>query len=266
MTAEIAIMNKSAVALAADTVVTIGSAGGIGKTFDTVNKIFTISKVFPVGVMISNNAEWGADFISYLRGFGEVRTGHIRANLTNVLNAWFSDVRDTAVIKAREASIRPSSDEYISLLISVVEQETDKASAKPSWLTGEQLATFSRQYQNEIISAVRDFCKRYDNQELVKKALSLALMVLVNHSYSPISTEIAIAGFGTDDLFPKLVHYETDGHIGKRVKVERRGYREIAKDNTAWVLPFAQKDMVHLFMNGVYPDYAQFLTSVRHKH
>jgi hypothetical protein len=57
MTAEIAILNKNGVALAADSKVTIGGSGQ-EKTFDTVNKLFTLSKVHPVGVMIFGNAEF----------------------------------------------------------------------------------------------------------------------------------------------------------------------------------------------------------------
>ena len=58
MTAEIAILNKSAVALAADSTVTIGASdGSTPKTYNTVNKLFTLSKYHPVGVMIFGNAE-----------------------------------------------------------------------------------------------------------------------------------------------------------------------------------------------------------------
>lgn len=58
MTAEIAVMNKSGVALAADSKVTIG--GGI-KAFDTVTKIFPLSRVHPVALMV-----WGnPDFMEY---------------------------------------------------------------------------------------------------------------------------------------------------------------------------------------------------------
>jgi hypothetical protein len=60
MTAEVAILNKAAVALAADSKVTIGS-GGNEKTYDSVNKIFTLSKRHPVGIMIYGNA----DFMGY---------------------------------------------------------------------------------------------------------------------------------------------------------------------------------------------------------
>ncbi len=54
MTAEIAILNKAGVALAADSKVTIGGV----KTFDTANKIFCLSKFHPVGIMIFGNAEF----------------------------------------------------------------------------------------------------------------------------------------------------------------------------------------------------------------
>jgi hypothetical protein len=99
MTAEVAVLNKSAVALAADSKVTIG-AGSPEKTYDSVNKIFTLSKIHPVGLMIYGNADfmqypwetivksyrakkgarseptidrWAGDFIRYVRGFGQIR-------------------------------------------------------------------------------------------------------------------------------------------------------------------------------------------------
>ena len=56
VTAEIAILNRSAVALAADSAVTIGTERG-PKIFNTVNKLFTLSKCHPVGAMVYGNAQ-----------------------------------------------------------------------------------------------------------------------------------------------------------------------------------------------------------------
>lgn len=55
MTAEVAIMNKWAIALAADSAVTIKTAAGI-KIYNT-NKLFMLSKYEPIGVMIYGNAQ-----------------------------------------------------------------------------------------------------------------------------------------------------------------------------------------------------------------
>ena len=55
MTAEIAIMNKNGIALAADSVVTIGD--GI-KKYNNANKLFLLSNFKPVGIMIYSDAEF----------------------------------------------------------------------------------------------------------------------------------------------------------------------------------------------------------------
>jgi len=54
MTAVVGILNKHAVAIAADSAVTVGGFGG-KKIF---NKVFTLSKVHPVGIMIYNSASF----------------------------------------------------------------------------------------------------------------------------------------------------------------------------------------------------------------
>ena len=54
MTAEIAILNKTAVALAADSAVTISSGNAQLKTFDTADKLFELSIDQPIGIMLYN--------------------------------------------------------------------------------------------------------------------------------------------------------------------------------------------------------------------
>jgi hypothetical protein len=56
MTAEVAILNKSAVALAADSLVTVQTVRSMPKTY-IVNKLFTLSKYEPIGVMVYGNAQ-----------------------------------------------------------------------------------------------------------------------------------------------------------------------------------------------------------------
>lgn len=54
MTAEIAILNKTAVALAADSAVTVSAGSKEEKIFDTADKLFELSHLNPIGVMIYN--------------------------------------------------------------------------------------------------------------------------------------------------------------------------------------------------------------------
>src|SRR5262249_41303416 len=57
MTAEIAVLNRSAVALAADSAVTIGH-GTNAKTYTSENKLFEISETKPIGLMIYNSLDF----------------------------------------------------------------------------------------------------------------------------------------------------------------------------------------------------------------
>ncbi len=59
MTAVVGILNKHAVALAADSAVTIGGGSG-RKIFNKANKVFALSKQHPVGIMIYNSASFMA--------------------------------------------------------------------------------------------------------------------------------------------------------------------------------------------------------------
>jgi hypothetical protein len=57
MTAEVAILNKIGVALAADSIVTITTANG-DKTYNTANKLFALSKYHPIGILIWNSTDF----------------------------------------------------------------------------------------------------------------------------------------------------------------------------------------------------------------
>lgn len=66
MTAEVGVMSKLGVALAADSAVTIGSQ----KTFNSANKLFALSKIHPVGIMVYSAAEFmGVSWEIIIKGY-----------------------------------------------------------------------------------------------------------------------------------------------------------------------------------------------------
>jgi hypothetical protein len=82
MTAEIAIMNKLGVALAADSAVIVQTKTG-QKIYNTVNKLFTLSKYEPVGIMIFGSAElmrvpWEALIKLYRANLGSRKFRRVR--------------------------------------------------------------------------------------------------------------------------------------------------------------------------------------------
>ena len=58
MTAVLGILNKYSVALAADSAVTVGLLNGDSKIFNRANKLFSLSKYYPIGIMLYNSASF----------------------------------------------------------------------------------------------------------------------------------------------------------------------------------------------------------------
>ena len=89
MTAVVGILNKQAIAIAADSAVTIDGSNG-RKIFNKANKVFTLSKFHPVGIMIHNSASfmatpWETIIKIYRRQLGKVSFATIQDYLDNFI-------------------------------------------------------------------------------------------------------------------------------------------------------------------------------------
>jgi hypothetical protein len=79
VTAEVAILNTAAVALATDSAVTLGSGG---KVYNSASKLFALSKYHPVGIMFFNNAAllgvpWESTIKIYRERLGSTSFPHL---------------------------------------------------------------------------------------------------------------------------------------------------------------------------------------------
>lgn len=88
MTAEIAIMNLQAIALAADSAVTVSTHGGQSKVFTLGNKLFALSRVAPVGILTYGNASfmgipWETLVKEYRRGLADATFPRLASYMDN---------------------------------------------------------------------------------------------------------------------------------------------------------------------------------------
>jgi hypothetical protein len=227
MTAEIAILNKNGVALAADSKVTIGGSGQ-EKTFDTVNKLFTLSKVHPVGVMIFGNAEfmrypwetivklyrqhkaahsettvaaWGRDFLEYLSRFGKIRDEDKSENLRNVIGSVFDALQEEVFADARRKNVSIPSTDYVNLLSTRLQQEIISLQRRDDHFDDTQKKDFISKYALDINDAVDAHFQAFADGGLISNAKELALLAVFKQEFSPQSCGFVIAGFGTDEYF-----------------------------------------------------------------
>ena len=286
MTAEVAVMNKSAVALAADSKVTIGGGRGSEKTYDTMNKIFTLSKVHPVGIMIFGSADfmefpwetiikqyrkekraksektiddWGGNFCSFLKKFGPIRERDRQYNIRRILSATFSDIEAEAIFEAHVSGVAIPSPGYEKLLVDLLNKKTEDAKSAGPAVTKSQGGAFSNKYWRLMFSIIHQFFQVSPKSKVFDAALETAVFVLLSRALSNELSGFVIAGFGESEAFPALVHYSTDGYVGSKLKLTKHESSKINRENPSAIAAFAQHDIVQRFMEGIDAGYAHYL-------
>lgn len=287
MTAEIAIMNKTAIALAADSAVTIVGQ----KVYNTVNKLFTLSKYHPVGIMVYGNAElmgipWESIIKIYRKRLGKQRFDNLNDYANHFIefldaNPLFSDSIQSQFVFGNVANyfslIKKEIDQAI-VAISQKERITEKQIKKVVadviekhfnlWDALERLPHLPENHFNETLEKYGEEIQKAKKDVLEKLPLSksnqdklvhIAGCLFYKNRFPPGISGIVIAGFGETDIFPSLVGYEVELIVNNRLKYKTGQKINIGFDNAASIVPFAQREMVDTFMQGIDPFYHNHL-------
>jgi len=87
------------------------------------------------------------------------------------------------------------------------------------------------------------------------RRISVGLFVRDTFIFGNVSG-VVIAGFGRNDMYPALVAYEMEGVINNKLKAKQTEINgRITSRSDAALFPFAQKEMVISFMEGVAPSF-----------
>lgn len=299
MTAEIAIMNNEAIALAADSAITLNSGE---KIFKTSNKLFALSKYHPVGIMIYNRTDfigipWETLIKIYKNKIGQKKLCTLEDYSDDFIGFLFDSnhpfIQDEVWLEYMAEIIQY----YLNLLyeeIGLFDNEIEDDEFEEEMLFGK--IKFHSDYLNEFpivhndligdkleknvdILIENDFKKNYfaklsqESQHILKQNIinlfsrnfesadtiieedeegegSLRKFIsIINNNY----TGIVFAGFGENEIFPSIREYWINGYIHKLNSSD-----EIVSRSSA-IIPFAQDEMVHRFMDGIDPDYESFL-------
>lgn len=292
MTAEVAILNSSAIAIAADSAVTIGRGK---KIYNSALKVFSLSKVAPVGVMIYGNAglldvpwetivkmyrrqlgtktfpnldAYARDFLEYLPRNsllfpGDLQDGWVRSNIAG----YFLSIRDE-LSKAMEALFKDGKtvDESVTKATfgSIVERRhahlsglKQAADVDADWerTVGERFQDRASKIKEEV------FEKLPQDDQTTARLHDIAVLVHTRELMSDAHTGLVICGFGEADVYPALVTHLIDGVYEDRLKYRPRADKSVrvAKGSDCSIVPFAQEDMVSTFMEGMNPSIDRFV-------
>lgn len=285
MTSEIAILNKSAVALAADSAVTIQNQRG-AKVYNTVNKLFTLSKYAPVGVMIYGDAElsgvpWETIIKAYRTSLGKQRFAKLDQHASHFIT-FLHDHKTLFPIALQTASLKQTVIPYATALL---EQRAKPQAAKEShaipkafglvvaaelegWRRKTRLATAPKgiedqiriRHKDSVFGWVKEVLPEAESSTL-DSFLELVVEMHVRDAFGPRQSGIVVAGFGSDDYFPQMQTFLFDGYLEGVPKFREDPGKagRIDANNSACITPFAQSDDALTFITGMAPNYGRLL-------
>lgn len=99
------------------------------------------------------------------------------------------------------------------------------------------------------------------SQELQRLIQDKLYDFIRSKNFSRSQTGIVIAGYGKDELFPRLVQLDVDGLYNGKLKYTETSNTStsiVGGDARASLLPFAQQEMVHTIMTGIDPNLDNF--------
>lgn len=284
MTAEIGILNKTAVALAADSAVTIGGQ----KIYNSANKLFTLSKHEPVGVMIYGDAQisgvpWetiiklyraqlGKRSFSKLEGYCEdfiafLNSGAIsfaEQDQNNYLVMYVGSYFVNSIRFEIEGTVEKSIEEKKGvdtrqIVASVIEKHYklwEEFEAIPGF-TDEFISVFKEKYET-LINNIADkaFDKLPLTDDLRAKLISICINLHVKDYFKVGSgAGIVFAGFGVDELYPVLQSFNVECVVCNKMRLSKNKDKSAVIDEKcgATIIPFAQDEMVHTVITGIDP-------------
>lgn len=292
MTAEIAILNNSGIALAADSAVTIGDQ----KVYNSANKLFTLSKHHPIGIMVYDSADFmGVPWEIIIKEFRAELGENSFDTLSEYSNKfWGFIINNSNIIQdsSKENYILAQVHTYLDIIYKEIESNAAKEIQEHGETTLEKsLETFERiiEEHGEIIlnadyaddlghddagSILKERRDEFSELALEKLGnlynelgedrkkflLELISNVFVRDRLILKSSGVVIAGYGDKEMYPRIASYEVEGIINKKIrKVFREGKSNIQNEVVVTaIIPFAQDEMVWTFMTGIDPEIEDF--------
>lgn len=280
MSAGICIMNKNAIALAADSTVTIGQHLAI---HNSANKLFALSKTAPIGVIIYANADFmhvPMEIIlkKYKQDLGNTTFPSLQAYVENFFDYLTShktlfhfDINESKIVE------RIYSDLLSGLFgdyQQILKAEINKVKRELTEEETEKIASNAVDLTLAFVKQLKDLSD-YDVMDYVREKYGESLHIFIEQKYSWIPANriedlcnavylvynkqffrsgyigLAFAGYGEDCIFPDMIHLHMDSIINNQIRYVYQDFVRITEENPANITPLAQTDVMQTFLFGI---------------
>lgn len=300
MTAELGLLNKSNVILAADSAVTIGIHN---KVFNTANKLFPLSNYEPVGIMIYNNSEWMGipleiiiksytkqlnetffqtleeyrdDFIKFIKlnfkkfindeqikEIIEFRLYEILQRLTEYLEEDVNELIDELQRKGEDFNLSEITENTFFEIIDKISKVKDDILPEFNEYSIEEFKLEYKKVIEEILPGFFTTIKIKKSPKFTQRIYKCIFHELICvFSDDEDFSGLVIAGYGNDEIFPSISEIKLGEIISNKLRYQVDDTETINNNNTALICPYAQRDMVDTFVKGINPNFYESIQEI----
>lgn len=287
MTAVLGILNKQAVAIAADSAVTISTPKG-RKISNTANKIFKLSRSSPIGIAIYSSStymrtpweiivnsyqkkrsgisfellqDYAKDFIDYVdREFPSTENDDELA-LIHLLNVVWSSIEANAL--SENGGLTPQNvKSFIVLLVKILQKHIDdfvKTLCYTSFtdyteeMFDQQYGMIINEFYKQLLEHRKLLNELIETTSFFQQLRKLIYLLIVSPNKLQESSGIVFVGYGESEYFPSLVAIDVSFAFASRMRYLLLQNETITKDVDAAIYPFAQHDVIDTIIQGIEP-------------
>lgn len=287
MTAIVGILNKRAVAIAADSATTV-SSGNEHKIYNTAQKIFRLSKKQPVGVMLFNNTAfmgvpWEVLIKLYHDRYGDKDLPTIEAYRDDFI----SFLKNGKYFTSEEEQKEALSYEIRELINAIYEHSKEECAEQDTQDLDElplkkQLPYYRKTIKSliEVYKAegVCDGFEKYTFEQFQEYTKPIMKQIHTELKEAGFPTEknlweepiyeyirskqflnftgLVFVGYGSEQIYPALspilINIAFDGHL--RTYTDKEIDVQISNENDAEIRSYAQDDVIKTLLRGLAPD------------
>jgi len=269
MTAEIAILNRSGIALAADSAVTIGRE----RVWKYSNKLFSLGPHNDIGIMIYGSGDFlGFHWEIVIKSFREHIGSKTFSTVSDCCDEFKSFLLDERWSDEFSESLAVSSIFYQAIerlkinleyenimdfrknIISLINIENKNIENNVVCIPDITKDDFNHSFGDQIKKLAADILDQHLTKPIQKSLIDYLYNFFIRaECRSNFETGVVFAGYGKSEYFPVIIHNIVDGKIDKFIRMWLEDQKNFNTDRKSRgvIVPFAQSDMTHLFMEGI---------------
>ncbi|WP_207144176.1 hypothetical protein, partial [Thiococcus pfennigii] len=219
------------------------------------------------GTRFARLEDYAADFFNYLNSNDKLipTEAHEQFTVNRIVGVWLrirTKIDERVEQRLREKGGEVSENELRGIVDACANEELDTLKKFSFFEEQDEKTTSAFIKENGALLAK---LKREVFEELpISSGSSRKLRLcagynLTRQAFDSNYSGIVIAGYGTEEIFPRLTSHIVDGTFSKKLRIRSQDTVEVGIRNPALVSSFAQSDMITTFMEGVNPEYRDLI-------